>query len=138
MSYCVVVPGYLPSSMRVDINSLSVMAFTAFLLVSILQLALLGTGSGQLTILHSYPELGNFSYVELACVVTDSGPSYSVATGATFQLNGTDLGEEEIAETLDNGTVRLLLAQKKEGFFTCVQNRSVSSNSVGLAGKNSY
>ena len=113
------------------------MALTAFLLVSILQLALVGTGSGQLTILHSYPEPSNFSYVELACVVTDSGRCYLVATGATFQLNGTDFGEE-IVETLDNGTVRLLLAQKREGFFTCVQNRSVSSNSIGLAGKSAY
>ena len=114
------------------------MALTAFLLSSILQLALVGTGSGQLTILHSYPEPSNFSYVELACVVTDSGRCCLVATGATFQLNGTDLGEEEIVETLENGTVRLLLAQKKEGFFTCVQNRSVSSNSIGLAGKSAY
>ena len=56
-------------------------------------------------------------------------------TGARFELNGTDTGDEEIMETLDNGTVRLLLTQEKEGFFTCSNNGSVSNNSIGLAGK---
>ena len=81
-------------------------------------------------VLHSYPEPGNYSFIELVCVVSD--PSPSVVTGARFELNGTDTGDEE---TLDNGTVRLLLTQEKEGFFTCSNNGSVSNNSIGLAGK---
>ena len=114
----------------------------------------------QLTILHSYPEPGNFSYVELVCVANDSSQlvidssrlfndflasvcvvndshSSSVVSEITFQLNGTDIGEgDEIVKNLDNGTIQLLLTQEKEGFFTCSHNESMSTNSIGLAGLN--
>ena len=88
----------------------------------------------ELSILHSYPEPGNYSYVELVCLVIDSFPSPSVVIGATFELNGTDIRDKGIVQT-DNGTVQLLLTQEMEGFFTCSQNGSVSNNSVGLAGE---
>ena len=89
----------------------------------------------QQLILHSYPEPGNFSYVELVCVVNDSSQSSSVVSEARFQLNGTDIEEDdEIVATLGNGTILLLLTQEKEGFFTCSHNMSTSANSVGLAG----
>ena len=105
------------------------MALSAALVV-----ALLVTQSRMPTILHSYPEPGNFSYVELVCVASDIQSS-SVMTGARFQLNGTEIGEDEMTETLKNGSVRLLLTQEKEGFFTCTHDvLSMSSSSIGLAG----
>ena len=160
-------------------------AARSFLLVLCVLLVLVGAESGQLTILHSYPEPGNFSYVQLVCVasdssqlvndnsqsssdrsqlvidssqsssdrgqlvndnsqsssdrgqlVIDSSQSSSVVSGARFQLNGTDIEEDdEIVENLDNGTILLLLTQEKEGFFTCSHNNiSISTNSIGLAG----
>ena len=90
-----------------------------------------------LTILHHYPESGNYSYVKLTCLNHHhplSGLSPSVVSGARFQLNGTFIGEEEMVLNMDNGAVLLLLTQEKEGFFTCSHIRSVSSNSIGLAG----
>ena len=97
---------------------------------------MLAESSQKLTILHSYPEPGNFSYVRLECVVSgsiqlvnDSIQFSSVVSGARFQLNGTDIG------VTINGILRLLLTQEKEGFFTCSHNESISSNSIGLAGK---
>ena len=168
----------------------------SFLLVLCVLLVSVGAESGQLTILHSYPEPGNFSYVELVCVVNDSSQlvndnsqsssdrsqlvidssqsssdrgqfvidrrqsssdrgqlvndssqlvndssqSSSVVSGARFQLNGTDIEEDdEIVENLDNGTILLLLTQEKEGFFTCSHNNiSISANSIGLAGMSIY
>ena len=111
------------------------MAARTFLLVLCVLLVSVGAESGQLTILHSYPEHGNFSYVQLVCVANDSSQSSSVVSEARFQLNGTDVGEgDEIVENLDNGTIRLLLTQEKEGFFTCSYNESMSTNSIGLAG----
>ena len=90
----------------------------------------------QLAILHFYPEPDNYNYVELVCVAYGSR-ALSVVTEGTFQLNGTDIGEDdEIAVILSNGTVRLLLTQEKEGFFTCSYNESMSTNSIGLAGLN--
>ena len=119
-------------------------AARSFLLVLCVLLVSVGAESGQLTILHSYPEPGNFSYVELVCVVNDSSQlvndssqTPSVVSGVRFQLNGTDIEEDdEIVENLDNGTARLLLTQEKEGFFTCSYNESMSTNSIGLAGMN--
>ena len=72
------------------------MALSAALVV-----ASLVTQSRMPTIFHSYPEPGNFSYVELVCVANNSQSS-SVMTGARFQLNGTDIGEDEMTETLKN------------------------------------
>ena len=127
------------------------MAARTFLFVLCVLLVSVGAESEQLTILHSYPEPGNFSYVELVCVVNDSSQlvndnsqlvndssqSSSVVSGARFQLNGTDIEEDdEIVENLDNGTIQLLLTQEKEGFFTCSHNMSTSANSIGLAGLN--
>ena len=113
------------------------MAARTLLLVLCVLLVSVGAESGQLTILHSYPEPGNFSYVELVCVANDSSQSSSVVSGARFQLNGTDIEEDdEIVENLDNGTIQLLLTQEKEGFFTCSHNMSTSANSIGLAGLN--
>ena len=121
------------------------MAARTFLLVLCVLLVSVGAESGQLTILHSYPEPGNFNYVELVCVandssqlVNDSSQSSSVVSEARFQLNGTDIEEDdEIVENLDNGTIQLLLTQQKEGFFTCSHNNmSTSANSIGLAGLN--
>ena len=110
------------------------MAAPKSLVILTLLLGLVGTESSQLTLLHSYPEPGNFSYVELVCVASGPSPPSAVTAGAQFQLNGTHIREEEIVQTIDNGTVRLLLTQEYEGFFTCSLNGSVSSNSVGLAG----
>ena len=120
------------------------MGFAVLLATSLLLTLLVAESSQQLTILHSYPEPGNFNYVELVCVVNDSSQlvndssqSSSVVSGARFQLNGTDIEEDdEIGEKLDNGTVILLLTQEKEGFFTCSYNESMSTNSIGLAGLN--
>ena len=124
-------------------------AAKTFLLVLCVLLVSVGAESEQLTILHSYPEPGNFSYVELVCVasdssqlvndssqlVNDSSQASSVVSEARFQLNGTDIGEDdEIVENLDNGTIQLLLTQQKEGFFTCSHNEFMSTNSIGLAG----
>ena len=131
-------------------------AARTFLLVLCVLLVSVGAESGQLTTLHSYPEPGNYSYVELVCVVNDSSQlvndssqlvndssqsssgssqSSSVVSETRFQLNGTEIGEDdEIVENLDNGTVQLLLTQEKEGFFTCSYNESMSTNSIGLAG----
>ena len=125
------------------------MAAVTFFLVASVFAQVLVVGS-QLTILHSYPEPGNFSYVELVCVATgssqlvndsiqfvnDSSQSSSVVSEARFQLNGTDIGEDD--ENLENGTIRLLLTQEMEGFFTCSLNGSVSNTLVGLAGKFSH
>ena len=84
-------------------------------------------------IFHSYPEPGNFSYVELVCVASGSQSS-SVVSGARFQLDGNDIGDE-MTETLMNGSVRVLLTQEKEGYFSCTHDvLSKSSNSIGLAG----
>ena len=115
------------------------MAFvTSFLRLNLCVLALVCSVRGsvlrELSILHSYPEPGNYSYVELVCLVIDSFPSPSVVIGATFELNGTDIRDKGIVQT-DNGTVQLLLTQEMEGFFTCSKNGSVSNNSVGLAGE---
>ena len=118
------------------------MAARAFLLVLCVLLVSVGAESGQLTILHSYPEPDNFSYAELVCVandssqlVNDSSQSSSVVSGARFQLNGTDIEEDDdIVENLDSGTIQLLLTQEKEGFFTCSYNESMSTNFIGLAG----
>ena len=121
------------------------MAFTAFLATSLLLTLLVAESWQQLTIFHSYTEPGNFSYVELVCVasdssqlVNDSSQSSSVVSEARFQLNGTDIEEDdEIGENLDNRTIQLLLTQEQEGFFTCSHNESMmSTNSIGLAGMN--
>ena len=113
--------------------SVGKMAAGTLILVLCALLAQVGAESGPLVILHSYPEPGNYSYVELSCVITGSAlPSY-VVSGARFQLNGTDIGEE--VETRSSGAVRLVLTQEKEGFFTCFQNGSFSNNSIGLAGR---
>ena len=70
-------------------------------------------------------------------LVNDGGQSSSVVNEVRFQLNGTDIGEDdEIVENLDNETLQLLLTQDKEGFFTCSYNESMSTNSIGLAGLN--
>ena len=111
------------------------MAFAALLVTSLLLTLLVAESSQQLTILHSYPEPGNFSYVELVCVANDSQSS-SVVTEARFQLNGTDIGEnDEIVVTLGKGYLWLLLTQEKDGFVTCSSEDFVSNNSIGLAGK---
>ena len=108
------------------------MGLSSFLLLALFLLPLVRGKSGQLVLLHFYPETGNFSYVELVCVVSASGHSPTVVTEAKFQLNRTDyIGQEE---SLDNGVIKLLLTQETEGYFTCSWNKSVSSNSVGLAG----
>ena len=98
--------------------------------------------SGELEIVSTYPDSHNFSYIELVCV-DDSEPSnvsQSGVIGASFQLNGTDIEEEiDSVETVadansTNSTIRFLLTQEKEGFFTCSLNGSSSNNSIGLAG----
>ena len=87
-------------------------------------------------VVSTYPESDNFSYIELVCVY-DSELYNESQSGASFQLNGTDI-EKEIdtveAVTDANRTVRFLLTQEKEGFFTCSLNGSHSNNSIGLAG----
>lgn len=66
--------------------------------------------------------------------------SQSEVIGANFQLNGTDIEEEiDSVENLAdiNGTVRFILTQETEGFFTCSLDEN-ATNSVGLAGKNRF
>ena len=63
--------------------------------------------------------------------------SQSGVIGASFQLNGTDIEEEiDSVETVAdaNSTVRFLLTQENEGFFTCSLNGLLSNNSIALAG----
>ena len=93
------------------------------------------TKSGQLVLRHAYPENTNFSYIELACLYEDA-ESHILAVRAAFQLNGTDLDKEEELNVTDigNGTIRFILTQEREGFFTCSLNESLSNNSIGLAG----
>ena len=108
------------------------MAAGTFLLVLCVLLVSVGAESEQLTILHSYPEPGNFSYVALFCFTYYD---WFLVREARFQLNGTDIGEnDEIVENLNDISIQLLLTQEKEGFFTCSYNESVSINSIGLAG----
>ena len=133
------------------------MSAKAFLIILLFLGVVLAESRQQLTILHSYPEPDNYNYVELVCVVNDSSQlvndssqlaivssqlvndssqSSSVVSEARFQLNGTDIGEDdEIVENVGDKTIQLLLTQEKEGFFTCSYNESTSSNSIGLAGK---
>ena len=55
--------------------------------------------SGQLIVRHAYPETDtNFSYIELTCLYEDP-ESHSLAVGAAFQLNGTDIEEELMSQT---------------------------------------
>ena len=89
--------------------------------------------SRQLVLRHDYPENNNFSYIELTCLYEDP-ESHSLAVGADFQLNGTDIEEELNVTDIGNGTIRFILTPKKEGFFTCSLNGSLSNNSIGLAG----
>ena len=108
------------------------------LVMCVLVIAL--TECRQLVIVSAYPKRDNFSFIELVCVYDSelSNVSQSGVIGARFQLNGTDIEEEiDAVETVDNGTstVHFLMTQEKEGFFTCSLNRSLSNNSVGLAGK---
>jgi hypothetical protein len=92
--------------------------------------------SRELVLVSTYPDSDNFSYIELVCVYGSgqSNVTQSVVIGASFQLNGTDIEEEiDSVETLNN-TVRFLLTQEKEGFFTCLLNGLRSSNFIVLAG----
>ena len=91
--------------------------------------------SGQLILRHAYPENGtNLSYVELTCL-NENTELHSLAVGATFELNGTDIeGELNITDSED-GSIRFILTPEDEGFFTCSRNGSVSNNAIGLAGK---
>ena len=103
------------------------MAFAVSLATSLLLTLLVAESNQQLTILHSYPEPDNFSYVELVCVTSDSSQlvqSSSVVSGARFQFNGTDIErDDEIVVTLSHhGYLLLLLTQEKEGFLTCSHN----------------
>ena len=95
--------------------------------------------SRELVVVSTYPDSGNFSYIELVCGYNNElyNVSQSGVIGATFQLNGTDINEEiDSVETVTdaNSTVLFLLTQEKEGFFTCSRNGSLSINSIGLAG----
>ena len=90
--------------------------------------------SGRLILRHDYPENStNFSYIELTCLY-ENPESHSLAVGADFQLNGTDIEEELNVTDIGNGTIRFILTPEKEGFFTCSLNGSLSNNSIGLAG----
>lgn len=93
--------------------------------------------SGEVVILATYPDSGNFSSIELSCVYNMSSGPQSEGIGANFQLNGTNIKEEidEVEDFTDiNGTVHFVLTQEKEGLFTCSLNGSLSNNSIGLAG----
>ena len=90
--------------------------------------------SGQLILRHAYPENNtNFSYIELTCLY-ESPELQSLAVGADFQLNGTDIEEELNVIDIGNATIRFILTPEKEGFFTCSLNGSLSNNPIGLAG----
>ena len=89
--------------------------------------------SRQLILRHAYPENNNFSYIELTCLY-ENPESHSLAVGADFQLNGTDIEEELNVTDIGNGTIRFILTPEKEGFVTCSLNGSLSNNSIGLAG----
>ena len=106
-----------------------------FLVKCVLALALVVvTASEELLIFATYPDSGNFSYIELNCVYDmSSGPQFE-GNRTKFQLNGTDI-EEQIDEVEEfNGRVRFVLTPEKEGFFTCSLNGFFSNNSIGLAG----
>ena len=116
------------------------MASVVMLVISICSLAVAISESRELVVVSTYPHSDNFSYIELVCTYESElyNESQSGVVGASFQLNGTDIEEEiDSVETLTdaNSTVRFLLTQQNEGFFTCSQNGSLSINSVGLAGK---
>ena len=93
--------------------------------------------SRRLVLRHAYPENNNFSYIELTCLY-ENPELHSLAVGADFQLNGTDIEEELNVIDIGNGTIRFILAPEKEDFFTCSLNGSVSNNSIGLAGKSGW
>ena len=90
-----------------------IMAARVFFLTLCVLLASVGSESGQqLSILHFYLEAGIFNYVELVCVVVSESSSVVIA-GATFQVSGTDIEEnDEIVQNMDNGTAQLLLTQE--------------------------
>ena len=101
-------------------------------------LAVTITESKELVIFSTYPESDNFSYIELVCAYDSDNDTQSGVIGASFLLNGTDIEEEiDSVETVTdaNSTIHFLLAQDKEGFFTCSLNGLLSNNSVGLAGE---
>ena len=102
------------------------------LVMCVLVLSAPSSESGQLIIRHAYPENStNLSYVELTCLNENT----SLAVGAAFELNGTDIeGELNITDSED-GSIRFILTPEEEGFFTCSRNGSVSNNAIGLAGK---
>ena len=111
----------------------------ASIVLAMCALAVTITESKELVVVSIYPDSDNFSYIGLVCVYDSElyNVSQSGVTGASFQLNGTEIEEEiESVESLTDNTVRFLLTQEKEGFFTCSRNGLLSNNSIGLAGNN--
>ena len=103
-----------------------------YLLMSLFVIGWFVAGSeeseGQLSIINSYPELGNFSYVTLTCL-DGSFP----AKNAEFRLNGTSIAEIIDVTEAGEGKITFVLKQDKEGLFSCVLHER-ESNSKALAG----
>ena len=101
---------------------------TAYILVALFMCGAT-VASAQLSIAHSYPRDGNFSYVTLTCL-----DGALPARGAEFQLNATDI--EAVIHDVShdgNGTISFALTQDQEGKFTCSRSGTVS-NGTSLAG----